>query len=113
MARLRSDAIERFGSRGLRATRVAAGNGEMQLTCLTLAAGGVIGTHPATGTQLLLVITGEGWVAGPDGQRVPVSAGWGARWTDEEAHTSGTETGLAALAVEGDALDLFRPPGPA
>ena len=99
--------IERYGSAGLRATRVAAGTGEVQLTCLALAAGGVIGTHPATGTQLFLVITGEGWVAGPDGRRVAVSAGWGVRWDDGEEHTSGTEAGLVALAVEGDALDLF------
>ena len=100
--------IERFGSTGLRATRVAAGHGEVQVTCLALAAGGVIGTHPATGAQLFLVITGEGWVAGQDGRRVPVSAGWGARWEDGEEHASGSEAGLVALAVEGDALDLFH-----
>ena len=100
--------IERFGSAGLRATRVAAGHGEVQVTGLALAAGGVIGTHPATGVQLFLVITGEGWAAGPDGQRVSVSAGWGARWEDGEEPTSGTDTGLVALAVEGDALVLFH-----
>jgi len=99
--------IERYGSAGLRATRVAVGQGEIQLTCLALAPGGVIGTHPATGAQLFLVIAGAGWVAGPDGQRVPVSAGWGARWEDGEEHASGSEAGLVALAVEGDALDLF------
>ena len=96
--------IERYGSAGARATRVAAGNGEMQLTCLALAAGGVLGTHPAAATQLFLVVSGEGWVAGPDGQRVPVSAGWGVRWAAGEEHTSGTETGLVALAVEGDVI---------
>ena len=99
--------IERYGSAGLRATRVAAGHGEVQVTCLALAAGGVIGTHAATGVQLFLVIAGEGWVAGSDGQRVPVSAGWGARWEDGEEHTSGTGAGLLALAVEGGTLDLF------
>jgi hypothetical protein len=99
--------IERYGSEGLRATRVATGNGEVQVTCLALAAGGLIGTHPATGTQLFLVISGEGWAAGPDGRRVPVSAGWGVRWEDGEEHTAGTEAGLVALAVEGDAIDLF------
>ena len=99
--------IERYGSEGLLATRVAAGHGEVQVTCLALAAGGVIGTHPATGVQLFLVIAGEGWVTGQEGERVPVSAGWGARWEDGEEHTAGTEAGLVALAVEGDALDLF------
>ena len=69
--------IERYGSAGLRATRVAVGTGEIQLTCPALAPSGVIGTHPATGTQLFLVIAGEGWVAGPDAQRVPGQRGVG------------------------------------
>jgi hypothetical protein len=30
-------------------------------------------------------------------------------WTALEIHTSGTEAGLIALAVEGSPLDLFEP----
>ena len=90
--------VRRYGSEGLRATRIAAGNGQVHLTCLTVEPGGVIGTHPATDPQLFLVIAGEGWTAGPDGERVPISAGWGVRWNSGESHTSGTETGLTALA---------------
>jgi quercetin dioxygenase-like cupin family protein len=104
--------IRRYGSEGLRATRVAGGDGQIQLTCLTLAPGGVIGTHPATEAQLFLVITGEGWAAGPDGKRMPIAAGWGVRWEAGEDHTSGTEAGLTALAVEGTPLDLFEPETP-
>jgi hypothetical protein len=104
--------ITRYGSEGLRATRVAASDGNLNLTCLSLAPGGVIGTHPATATQLFLVIGGDGWVAGPDGQRVPISTGWGARWEAGEEHTGGTDTGLLALAVEGSALDLVDPEDP-
>ena len=101
--------VENYGSRGLRATRVAAGTGRGGLTCLAVGPGGVIGRHPATGAQLFLVIAGQGWVAGPDGSRVPISAGWGVRWDAGEIHTSGTEAGLTALAVEGSPLDLFEP----
>jgi hypothetical protein len=36
-------------------------------------------------------------------------AGWGVRWDAGETHTSGTEAGLIALAVEGSPLDLFEP----
>jgi hypothetical protein len=104
--------IRNYGSEGLRATRIAAGNGQVRLTCLTVEPGGVIGTHPATDPRLFLVIAGEGWAAGPDGERVPISAGWGVRWDTEESHTSGTETGLTALAVEGAPLDLFEPDAP-
>jgi hypothetical protein len=101
--------VQSYGSQGLSATRVAAGTGQVRLTCLTVAPGGLIGTHPATDAQLFLVIAGQGWAAGPDGERVPISAGWGVRWDAGETHTSGTEAGLIALAVEGSPLDLFEP----
>jgi mannose-6-phosphate isomerase-like protein (cupin superfamily) len=101
--------VRSYGSQGFRATRIAAGDGRLRLTCLTVEPGGVIGTHPATEAQLLLVVAGEGWTAGPDGQRVPIAAGWGVRWDAGESHTSGTDTGLTALAVEGDPLELFEP----
>jgi hypothetical protein len=48
-------------------------------------------------------------VAGPDGARMRVTAGWGVRWEAGEEHASGTETGLVALDVEGSALELFKP----
>lgn len=48
-----------------------------------------------------------GWPA--EGERVPISAGWGVRWAAGETHSSGTEAGLIALAVEGSPLDLFEP----
>jgi hypothetical protein len=104
--------IQVHGSIGLQATRIAAGQGRVGLTCLNVAAGGVIGTHPADGPQLFLVIAGDGWVAGPDGSRVPIATGWGVRWQAGEVHTSGSDTGLVALAVEGGPLDLFEPGSP-
>jgi hypothetical protein len=104
--------VRAHGSTGLHATRIAAGPGQVRLTCLSVEPGGVIGTHPATDAQLFLVIAGDGWTAGPDGERVPIAAGWGVRWEAGETHTSGTDTGLVALAVEGAPLDLFEPEGP-
>jgi hypothetical protein len=58
---------------------------------------------------LFLVIAGSGWVAGADGIRHPVQAGHGAHWASGEVHTSGTDTSLTALAVEGSSLRLFVP----
>ena len=101
--------VQAFGSHGFRATRIAEGTGQVRLVCLTVESGGVIGTHPAAAAQLFLVVAGEGWAAGPNGDRVPISAGWGIRWDAGEIHTSGTETGLTVLSVEGDPLDLFEP----
>ena len=105
--------VQAYGSEGLHATRIARGNGKVNLTCLTMEPGGVIGTHPATDAQLFLVIAGEGWVAGPDGERVAIATGWGVRWDAGENHTSGTKTGLVALALEGPSLTLFAPEAPA
>jgi mannose-6-phosphate isomerase-like protein (cupin superfamily) len=104
--------VRSYGSEGLRATRIAAGSGRVHLTCLTVEPGGVIGTHPATQAQLFLVLAGAGWTAGPTGERVPVTAGWGVRWDAGEDHTSGSETGFTVLAIEGAPLDLFEPETP-
>src|SRR5262249_16239140 len=70
--------ISMYDSNRLRATRIAAGNGPVHMTCLAVEPGGMIGAHPATAVQLFLVISGEGWVAGPDGDHVPITCGWGA-----------------------------------
>jgi hypothetical protein len=100
------------GSQGLRATRVAAGEGRVSVTCLRVQPGGLIGTHPATETQLFLVVDGEGWIAGPDGERMPITAGWGVRWDAGEIHTSGTRTGFVAFDITGGPLGLHAPETP-
>ena len=101
--------ISAHGSIGLHATRIASGDGGVAVTCLAVRPGGTIGAHPATGDQLFLVIAGSGWVAGADGIRRPIQAGQGARWAAGEVHTSGTDTSLTALVVEGPSLRLFEP----
>jgi hypothetical protein len=105
-------ALRRYGSEGVHATRIATSDGQLNLTCLSIGPDGLLGTHPASAEQLFLVVSGEGWVAGPDGRRVPITAGWGVRWDAGEDHTSGTQAGLTAIAVEGAALSLFEPETP-
>jgi hypothetical protein len=104
--------VDQFGSAGVRATRIAAGAGPVRLTCLTVDPGGVIGMHPATETQLFLVVGGDGWATGPDAARIPLTAGWGVRWEAGEDHMSGTDTGLTAIAIEGTSLHVFAPDRP-
>ena len=104
--------IDYHGSQGLRATRIATGDGNVRLTCLAVEPGGVIGTHPAAIPQLFLVLSGEGWTAGPDSERVPVTAGQGVRWDAGEVHATGTGTGLVAIAIEGAPMSLFEPEEP-
>ena len=101
--------IPAYDSIGLVATRIAAGAGRVSLTCLTVEAGGIIGTHQAPSSQMFLVTAGAGWVAGADGVRAEVRAGEGVAWDKGEVHTSGTDGGLTALVIEGAPLTLFDP----
>jgi quercetin dioxygenase-like cupin family protein len=104
--------ISAHESTGVHATRVAQFAGRTQATCLTVAAGGRIGTHPAEGAQVLLIVAGSGWVAGADQVRVPIRAGQAACWEPGEAHTTGSDTGLTAVALEGPAVRIFAAEGP-
>ena len=101
--------IRRHSSRGLAATRIAAGEGKIHLTCLTVEPGGVIGTHPATSAQLFLVIAGVR-AGSPEPMAVTFRSERAGRSLEcrRGAHQR-TETGFIALAVEGAPLDLFEP----
>lgn len=97
------------GSIGLHATRIAQFTDTARATCLTLAPGGVIGTHPASSHQVLLIVAGSGWVTGKDEESVPITAGQAASWAPGETHTTGSDTGLTAIALEGGPVTIFEP----
>lgn len=103
--------ITDFSSVGLIITPIMRGAGAIQVVAMWLAPGGAIGRHPASGAQLFLVTQGEGWVEGGDGLRREIHAGQAASWDDGESHAAGSDVGMAALVIEGDALDpaLLRP----
>jgi quercetin dioxygenase-like cupin family protein len=103
-----------YGSRALYATRFALlAESAATLTCLALGPDGLIGTHPAGTHQVLLIVAGSGWVAGEDGERVPVSAGDAAYWAAGEVHTTGAGgQGLTAIAVESGPATLYEPAAP-
>ena len=94
---------------GLYATRIAEFTETTRATCLTVGPGGVIGTHPASAHQVLLIVVGSGWVAGTDGVRTPITSGQAAYWAPGEVHTTGTDTGLTAIALEGGPVTIFDP----
>lgn len=100
------------GSRGLHATRIAQLADRARATCLAVEPGGLIGTHPAAAHQVLLIVAGAGWVAGEDGVRVPVAAGDAAYWAPGESHTTGSDQGLTAVALEGGPATIFEPEQP-
>ncbi|HEX6799043.1 MAG TPA: cupin domain-containing protein [Ktedonobacterales bacterium] len=101
--------ITEFGSVGASIAPVARpGAGFVQLGCIYVAAGGCVGRHPAGEPQLFLVVAGEGWVSGADGERVPIRTGQAAFWEPGEEHESGSEQGMAVMVLEAEALDPAR-----
>jgi len=73
---------------------------------ISIEPGGLVGRHPAGAEQLFLVVSGSGWVTGPDGRRVALGAGEAAVWSAGEEHESGSAEGMTALVVEAEQLDI-------
>ncbi|WP_155591377.1 cupin [Lysinibacillus cavernae] len=68
--------------------------------------GGVVGMHDAPVPQLFIVIHGEGWVCGEDVEKVSIKTGEGVLWQQGQAHESGSTTGLTALVIQAEHIDL-------
>jgi hypothetical protein len=88
------------GGIGLHATRIAPGDGTVSLTCLGCSQAGPSDPPDYRG-PVVLVIAGAVWVAGADGIRNPIHVGQGPTGPRAWVRTSGTDTSLTALAVEG------------
>ena len=103
-------ALEAFGSEGLTVGPVAKiepgvgatgqGTGPTSVALVEFAAGGRLGRHPAATWQVFVVVSGSGWVAGPDDVPQPLGVGEAAVWEPGEAHTSGSEAGMTVCIVE-------------
>ena len=99
--------IDRFDSVGATVAPLLRSNAGAQVVRIRLEPGGVLGRHDASVTQLFAVVEGEGTVSGGDGEAQPIRAGQAAVWEAGESHETRTETGLTALVVEGEALDVL------
>ena len=96
--------IAGFGSHDVTAVPLTLSDGEAHVVCIRLGAGGVLGRHPAPADQLFVVVEGEGWASGEEGERVPVAPGTALHWHAGEEHESGSERGLKAIVVESERL---------
>jgi quercetin dioxygenase-like cupin family protein len=102
--------ITRFDSHGATIGGVARAGGAVRVSLLQLAAGGLVGAHPAACPQLFLVVAGSGWARTGDEPRSSLAAGEAALWDADEMHESGSDHGLTAVIVEADAIEpLARP----
>jgi quercetin dioxygenase-like cupin family protein len=100
--------IERFGSVGALIAPLV--RGESQVAVLHLSAGGRVGRHSAVVPQVLAVVAGSGTVSGSDGVEHAVATGDAAVWEPGEEHETRTDSGLMAIVVEGDVLDVVARP---
>jgi hypothetical protein len=58
-----------FDSQALVSAWIGRVEGEVQIGCMHIGAGGIVGYHQATVRQLFLVVAGTGWVRGADETR--------------------------------------------
>lgn len=100
--------ITHFGSANVIQSRVAALNGQAQVSCMYLQPKGVIGYHQAAASQLFLVVGGEGRVRVEGAEDQPIEAGQAVYWEQGEWHETRTETGMTALVIEAE-MDAFDP----
>ncbi|MBI5653306.1 MAG: cupin [Chloroflexi bacterium] len=100
--------IDLYDSVNLRAMPIAKFAADVSVHCLYLDAGGVIGNHPTTNTQLFLVVDGAGWVRGESGAMQPIATGQAALWDAGEWHESRADQGMIAIVIEGKNIALSK-----
>ncbi len=98
--------ISQFGSVQLELSPIYRASGQLQIVCMHLGPGGLVGYHQAEPAQLFLVVNGAGWVRGADGtEPLAIHEGQAAFWESGEWHSSGSDTGMTAIVIEGETLD--------
>ena len=83
-------------------------DGEVQIGCMHIGMGGIVGYHQATGRQLFLVVVGTDRVRRAEETRQPIAAGQAAYWAPGEWHDSGSQDGMTAIVIEAATLDPGR-----
>jgi len=78
--------------------------GPAYVVTAVLEPGGTIGRHPATETQLLMVVSGELRIIGDDDQVVELSAGQAVLFEPGEQHESVARTAVTLAIMEYDHL---------
>jgi quercetin dioxygenase-like cupin family protein len=66
---------------------------------------GLIGYHQATMPQLLLIMSGEGFVRGEAEEYYNVQPGDAIFWEKDEWHETKTDSGITAVVIESEELN--------
>jgi quercetin dioxygenase-like cupin family protein len=100
--------IDRFESRNVTIHPLVKTEKPFQIGYFYLDAGSVLGMHPATCPQLLMVTGGSGWVRVEGEEKVNVEPGMAVYLEKGEQHESGSLHGMTAIVAEGDEIDPGR-----
>ncbi len=94
-------------------SRITETENPTHIVCMHLEEKGVIGYHQAVADQLLFIVNGEGFVRGNADESVKVHRGDAVYWKKGEWHETKTDTGLTAIVIESEAIDIssFMHPG--
>lgn len=87
-------------------SRIAKTEKAAHIGCVHLDENGLIGYHQAVVPQLLLIVNGEGWVRGEQNEYLPVHSGEAVFWDKGEWHETKTDTGLTAIVIESEELNV-------
>ncbi|MBM7587588.1 quercetin dioxygenase-like cupin family protein [Bacillus pakistanensis] len=97
--------INRFESRNVTIHPLVKTKKPFQIGYFYLEAGSVLGMHPATCPQLLMVTGGSGWVRVEGGEKVKVEPGMAVFLEKGEQHESGSVHGMTAIVAEGEEIN--------
>jgi mannose-6-phosphate isomerase-like protein (cupin superfamily) len=98
--------IHAFNSKNLIMTRILNETNDIHVGCMHIDANGIVGLHQASISQLFLVVSGEGVVKGKEGREYFIDAGFAAFWEAGEWHETRTDTGLTAIIIECQSMNL-------
>lgn len=99
-------AVTAFGSEGFTMAGIVREAEDVHIGCMYLEKGGIVGGHPATVPQLLLVMAGEAIVRSGGGESHTIGPGTAACWEAGEWHETRTETGLTAIVIESANMNI-------
>lgn len=85
-------------------SRIVETKKEAHIGCMYLEENGIIGLHQAVIPQLLLIVSGVGYVRGEKNEWFQVRSGDAVYWDKKEWHETKTDLGLTAIVIESEEI---------
>jgi quercetin dioxygenase-like cupin family protein len=86
-------------------SRIIQTNKAAHIGCMHVEENGIIGYHQAVVPQLLLVVSGEGYVRNDREEYIKVQPGDAVFWEKDEWHETKSTNGLTAIVIESEELN--------